>query len=562
MKPQIPICLIACLLNCAGTAVFGEEVSLTWATTFGHRPNPLFESGTPAILSDTNGSTRIIGTCHQSLGTFVFGTNSFNATVDNGQQSGDIYVGHLDAHGKPISAKLLPRTGFMTFDPPVAAIGHRGNLAFGTHVYTSGSLNLSVAGLPLSDGTRTLLAKLDSADEVVWAKLIEGGFSGFNVSALTIGPDEEVIVAGSFRGEKNIDGVVIDANPDPAMFVAKFSSAGDLLWVRTASGAEPPGAYRSDTADGVAIDSAGNVLIAGTVVNGASFEGQTVSTVGDYDVFVARYTPDGTLDWVFTSDADRFQGLRVTRDNRPILLDVSLTSSGAAQLRLTILDNSGHPTLTLPAVLTEEGSVPWIPFVGMEVDEANNLLLVASVFGSATLRFSNEILSLGADEQRLLFAGSLRLDGTWNWLRPVTHSVQCCDTERYFLPGSYSWPEMRGFTVWQGALRFAGIYLWPEPLPMADGSLPASARSDSQFFVAELVTKTPPPMLTVSFSNTLLRLAWPSAFTNFVLQSATTLANGGDWQDSNLIPVVANGQKTATTTAPNSPQAFFRLRSN
>ena len=104
-------------------------------------------------------------TCHQSLGTFVL-KNSFNATVDNGQQSGDIYVGHLDAHGKPISAKLLPRTGFMTFDPPVAAIGHRGNLAFGTHVYTSGSLNLSVAGLPLSDGTRTLLAKLDLAHEV------------------------------------------------------------------------------------------------------------------------------------------------------------------------------------------------------------------------------------------------------------------------------------------------------------------------------------------------------------------------------------------------------------
>jgi hypothetical protein len=116
--------------------------------------------------------------------------------------------------------------------------------------------------------------------------------------------------------------------------------------------------------------------------------------------------------------------------------------------------------------------------------------------------------------------------------------------------------------VWQGALRFAGIYLWPETLPVADGTLPASARSDSQFFVAELVTKTPPPMLIVSFSNTLLRLAWSSAFTNFVLQSATTLDNGGDWQDSNLIAVVANGQRTATTTASNSPQAFFRLRSN
>src|SRR4051812_42735263 len=104
MKPQIPLYLAACLLSCAGTAAFGEEVSLTWATRFGHRPNPLLESVTPAILSDTNGDTRIIGTCHNGLGTFVFGTNIFNATVVNGEQSGDLYIGRLDAYGKPISA--------------------------------------------------------------------------------------------------------------------------------------------------------------------------------------------------------------------------------------------------------------------------------------------------------------------------------------------------------------------------------------------------------------------------------------------------------------------------
>ena len=46
---------------------------------------------------------------------------------------------------------------------------------------------------------------------------------------------------------------------------------------------------------------------------------------------------------------------------------------------------------------------------------------------------------------------------------------------------------------------------------------------------------------------------------DFVLQSATTLANGGDWQDSNLTPTEINGQKVVSVT-PTGPRAFFRLR--
>ncbi len=43
------------------------------------------------------------------------------------------------------------------------------------------------------------------------------------------------------------------------------------------------------------------------------------------------------------------------------------------------------------------------------------------------------------------------------------------------------------------------------------------------------------------------------------LQSATTLANGGDWQDSLLSATDTNGQKVVPLT-PTGARGFFRLR--
>jgi hypothetical protein len=46
---------------------------------------------------------------------------------------------------------------------------------------------------------------------------------------------------------------------------------------------------------------------------------------------------------------------------------------------------------------------------------------------------------------------------------------------------------------------------------------------------------------------------------DFTMQSATTLANGGYWQDYNLTPTESNDQNFATIT-PTGSHGFFRLR--
>jgi len=67
------------------------------------------------------------------------------------------------------------------------------------------------------------------------------------------------------------------------------------------------------------------------------------------------------------------------------------------------------------------------------------------------------------------------------------------------------------------------------------------------------------PVLRTAVSGQNLVLSWPASYQGFMLQSATTLVNGGDWQDSNLTPTVIGDQNVVNVSATNAT-GFFRLR--
>ena len=79
---------------------------------------------------------------------------------------------------------------------------------------------------------------------------------------------------------------------------------------------------------------------------------------------------------------------------------------------------------------------------------------------------------------------------------------------------------------------------------------------DADAFVAKMSFAE---VLKLSRSGQTLELSWPASAAGFVLESATTLVKGGDWQDSNLTPTDINGQKVNTVGTTNAA-GFFRLR--
>jgi hypothetical protein len=137
---------------------------------------------------------------------------------------------------------------------------------------------------PLS-GRVPFLVKFDSAGNVLWSIAFEpspsmGSYVGIpGISGgLAIDCDNNIIVAGS----------VFLPGKDHDAFVAKFDPNGNILWYKTFGGSKREHAY------GVALDNFGNIYVSGS----------TNSFSANYDIFVARFDPNGNLAWFRVWDID------------------------------------------------------------------------------------------------------------------------------------------------------------------------------------------------------------------------------------------------------------------
>jgi hypothetical protein len=139
---------------------------------------------------------------------------------------------------------------------------------------------------PLS-GRVPFLVKFDSAGNVLWSIAFESspsmgsyvGIPGIS-GGLAIDYDNNIIVAGS----------VVLPGKDHDAFVAKFDPNGNILWYKTFGGSKREHAY------GVALDNFGNIYVSGST--------NSFNPSATYDIFVARFDPNGNLEWFKVWDVD------------------------------------------------------------------------------------------------------------------------------------------------------------------------------------------------------------------------------------------------------------------
>jgi subtilisin-like proprotein convertase family protein len=178
-------------------------------------------------------------------------------------------------------------------------------------------------------------------------------------------------------------------------------------WLRTVSG---PAGYGATAP--AATDLAGNVYVAGSCGNGASFGEVQVQTDGSYDAFVAKYTPSGSLaspGWLKTfGGPGTDDGQVVAVDNgdatRSGALYVCGTFKGTADFDPGI-DHGGRD------VLTSSGAGTTVDVFVLKLDLNGNFVWVAPVTSSSgDINFSARDLQLDA-------AGDVYVSGalaSWN----------------------------------------------------------------------------------------------------------------------------------------------------
>lgn len=136
--------------------------------------------------------------------------------------------------------------------------------------YVVGAANGDL-GANLSDGGDDLvLSKLDSEGKLVWQRSL-GATGAAKGAAVSIGPDGDVVVAGTVTG--NFDGAASDGD----MLVARFNASGDERFATLVRAAG------ADSAAAVAIGADGSIFVGGRAATGGG------------DAFVARLDATGHL---------------------------------------------------------------------------------------------------------------------------------------------------------------------------------------------------------------------------------------------------------------------------
>ena len=167
-------------------------------------------------------------------------------------------------------------------------------------IYITGGCSDSVVtfdAISLSN-VNVYLAKYDTAGNVLWVKGATG--SAFPTSVAT-DAEGNVYIAGAFQKPTLSFGSTILFNPDTVtsgeyIFLAKYDSSGDLIWAKSV------GTFDNaiNIAYSATTDAAGNIYIAGEMGSGTlTFGATTLTRIGSsaYNVFLAKYAPSGNVIW-------------------------------------------------------------------------------------------------------------------------------------------------------------------------------------------------------------------------------------------------------------------------
>jgi len=225
--------------------------------------------------------TEQLGTSDKDYGRSVAVDSSGNAYMC-GQTYGSLGGAHV-GKGDAFLAKYDP-VGDLLWVEQVGTYGmeYCNSVAVDAlgNAYISGTTEGSLGGANAGN-TDAFLAKYDPAGDLLWTEQLgTGAYDG----SLSLAVD----AVGSRYISGVTDGSLGDTNAgDRDAFLAKYDTAGDLLWTRQLGTSEP------DFCHSVAIDSYGNAFI-----NGYTYGSLGETNLGREDAFLAKYDPVGNLLWI------------------------------------------------------------------------------------------------------------------------------------------------------------------------------------------------------------------------------------------------------------------------
>lgn len=262
-----------------------------------------------------------------------------------------------------------------------------------------------------------------------------------------------IFVTGSFMGTATFGTTTIQAQGED-IFVAKYNSENELLWVKRAGGPD------SDRGMAITLDDSGNSYITGYFTSQANFGSLVVNSIGgSYDSYVAKLNAAGNFEWV------RSFGSSNTEMAHAIILDHdgNLVVTGTFFQTMTIgsitTSSNGGSDIFVAKFNKDSGTELWVKNFGGLDDDSGSALGVTSIgdlyvggsfFGTSTFG-SNTFTSGGGLNGCIL---KLNIDGDLLWAKQIVGSdwnnalgITVDDQDDCFVTGYFTSSATLGGTV-------------------------------------------------------------------------------------------------------------------
>lgn len=469
------------------------QSSCAWAKKTGGS----YEDNGTAITTDASGNV-------YSLGYFYSPTLLFNGTpnvtLHNTYGGACMYLAKYDSCGNFQWAKQ--------------ANGHDGGDVYGAGLTTDASGNVYVTGFFQADTLFTgslkainsgyknvFIIKYNTAGVALWISQ-STGTSQDRGNDIALDASGNIFVTGAFNspsiifGSNNAingtnDGFTYDA------FVAKFDVNGNNLWVKATT--SNVNTFGDVNGYGIGTDASGNVYAAGDFESDyIRFGVDSVANNGYRDIFLVKYSSNGSLQWLKTAgDTDDDGATSLSADaSGNTYITGRIGGSSTVNFGTHAVTNAAiNPTVFL-AKYDATGTAQWAKSTAGDYysyNEANSVTLdgsgnpyIIGSYSSDSLRFGNGITifnasiangGTGGDYNYDVFVAKYKANGNLSWARTaggdsndIGNGIAAGLNNSLYITGMYNSPS----------ISFAGI-------PLAN-TTPNSSPSLGDAFVANNIS--------------------------------------------------------------------------
>lgn len=312
-----------------------------------------------------------------------------------------------------------------------------------------------VSNLISKGNNDVFIQKFNASGVLLWVKSIGsiGNDMAFSIAVDALG---NPVIAGVFSGTTDFDpgpgtsNVSVNTN---TAFVWKLTSAGNFTWVKTLT--------NFSQANGVTIDSGGNILVTGYFSLTSDFDPGASSLLktssGLTDVFVWKLTSAGSLIWAQTAGGlSNDAGQAITTDNNDnIYITGQFTSTADMNPGSLVFNLFSHGNLDIfIQKLDASGNFLWVKGLGTYSNEYGTSLATASdgsvyIGGECGLHMDMDpgyptYYISGAGSNTNMFVLKLNASGNFIWAkesggggRDVTYCIKKDASENIYIASGY-----------------------------------------------------------------------------------------------------------------------------